>query len=142
MQWSEMYTIEDTPSTKDINHYINSPLWNDLCHFIEETYSVSPIIEYSKCSMARGWNVKYKKGSKSICTVYPNKDYFTCMIVIGSKEATETEYMLGSCDPYIVNLYHNTNPFNGSRWLMIDVTNNKILEDVKSFIEIRMKKKK
>ncbi|MDF2948692.1 MAG: hypothetical protein K0R07_710, partial [Sedimentibacter sp.] len=94
MDWSESYTIDKNPSLKEISDYINNPLWNKLTEFIEKTYLVKPQIEYSKCSMVPGWNVKYKKGSRSICTLYPNQNFFTCLICVGSKEVVEVELLL------------------------------------------------
>ncbi|MFZ2538386.1 MAG: DUF3788 domain-containing protein, partial [Oscillospiraceae bacterium] len=142
MLWNEIYTMDSNPTVTQISNYINNPLWDELSDFIKETYLVLPQVEYSKCSMARGWNVKYKKGSRAICTLYPNTDYFTCLVVIGSKEDMEVRFMLSACDPYIQELYKATNPFNGGRWLMINVTSKKILDDVKELICIRNKLKK
>ena len=39
------------------------PLWRRLCEELGERYWIQPKIEYSGCSMAPGWNVKYRKGS-------------------------------------------------------------------------------
>ena len=36
-------------------------------------------------------------------------------------------------------LYENTKTFQGSRWLMIDVTGEPVLQDVKRLIEIRVR---
>ncbi|MPM45784.1 hypothetical protein SDC9_92476 [bioreactor metagenome] len=91
--------------------------------------------------MEPGWNVKYKKSSRSICTLYPKENHFTCLISIGIKEAVETELIMQSFDLYLMELYQNTKPFNGSRWLMIDVTSQEILENVKTLINIRVKPK-
>ncbi len=33
-------------------------------------------LEYSKCSLKPGWNVKYKKSGKALCALYPMEDYF------------------------------------------------------------------
>ncbi len=132
----------ESPSMDEIAVFVSNPLWNELCGFIEKTYSVLPQIEYSSCSMKPGWNVKYKKSSRAICTLYPDKGDFTCLLVIGSKEALEVELILASCDPYIIEIYKQTKPFNGGRWLMIDVKTSEILNDLKELICIRTKPKK
>ena len=54
MNWNEIFTIDKRPSTKEINEYINTPLWNELTEFIEKTYSVEPSIEFSRCSYEPG----------------------------------------------------------------------------------------
>lgn len=142
MTWSDEFTKEIRPEISDITKYINNPFWTLLCEFIENTYLIKPLIEFSKCSLAKGWNVKYKKGSRSICTLYPKKGYFTILISIGSNEVEETEFILPSCTSYLQEIYKNTNLFNGSRWLMIDVTSEEIFRDVKNLISIRAKYKK
>ena len=38
--------------------------------------------------------------------------------------------------------YHDTAPFNGGRWMMIEVRDGDVLEDVKELIGIRMRKKR
>lgn len=63
MLWSELFPQSLKPGFDMIAQYINSPLWLPLCRFIESTYSVLPAIEYSRCSGAMGWNVKYRKGA-------------------------------------------------------------------------------
>ncbi len=56
------YVFQDTkPTFEQINEFINNPLWDKLNKTLVSTYNVEPKLEYSKCSMQRGWNVKYKK---------------------------------------------------------------------------------
>lgn len=138
MAWNEVYTQAQKPKWEEISAYVDSPEWEKLCGFLETTYGVSPLIEYSVCSGAPGWNVKYKKSSRSLCTIYPEKGHFTCLVSIGRKEAVEAELILNTCTPYLQNLYENTRLFNGSRWLMIDVTSEEIRRDVEELIRIRV----
>ena len=138
MRWIEAYTRGDKPEFEEISSYVESPLWDELCKFIEATYMISPSIEYSRCSGAPGWNVKYKKSSRALCTLYPNKGYFTCLVSIGRKEAPQAEMVLSSFSDYLQELYKNTNVFNGSRWLMIDITSKRICGEVKELLSIRI----
>lgn len=137
MTWSEKYLKENKPEIEAIDKFIDSPHWTEICRFIESTYEIKPLIEYSTCSGAPGWNVKYRKSSKALCTLYPNKNYFTCLISVGQKIAMEAEVIIFS-EPYLKELYQNTKPFNGSRWLMIDVNTNEILNAVKQLLYIRI----
>lgn len=142
MDWVNEFTPLVKPEMEQINNHINTPLWTEFCEFIELTYSVAPSIEYSRCCGAPGWNIKYKKSSRALCTIYPHKGYFTAMVSVGRKEADEAEAMLPVCDPYIQELYKKADVFNGSRWLMIDVTSEDILADVKRLIYLRVPPKK
>ena len=142
MKWTEKYTPAIKPEIGQIGEYINNPLWQELCRFTEATYGVSPQIEYSVCSGAPGWNVKYKKSSRALCILYPNEGFFTCLICIGNKEQMEAELVLTVCSSYVQGLFEKAKPYNGTRWLMIDVTSNEILEDVKRLLFVRSKPKR
>lgn len=137
MLWSELYGPEIVPADKDIETYINSKLWLELNEYLQKSYGVMPVKSYSKCSAQRGWNIKYQKASKSLCTLYPMEGYFIALVVIGIKEQTEAELYINAATDYIKKLYEKT-PFSaGGRWMMISVTNEEILNDVKRLIAIR-----
>lgn len=141
MVWSEQYTKTDEPALTQIAEYIGSPLWKALCGFVETSFGTLPKLEYSMCSGAPGWNVKYRTGSRALCTLYPHAGFFTCLICIGGREMMEAELVLTACSPYTRELYQKTKAFNGTRWMMIDVTSHVILEDVKRLLYVRTKPK-
>lgn len=141
MNWNELYPKGNRPDLSAVSEYISSPLWEELRAHLEESYAVLPTVEHSICSGAAGWNLKYKKSSRAICTLYPAEGYFTCMVSIGRKEIPYAELLLPSCTEYIRELYERTSLFNGGRWLMINVTTPEILEDTKELIALRMKKR-
>ena len=141
MNWNERFARDCQPDLSQISAYIGSDLWAKLCTHVEETYNVSQCIEYSRCFCSPGWNVKYKKGSRALCTLYPREGFFTCLVTVGSREAAEAELMLGACTDYVRTLYWKVKPFNGARWLMIDVTAEDIMEDVKKLIGLRVRAK-
>ncbi len=141
MAWSEQYTKAYEPALTQIAEHIGSPLWRELCSFVETGYDTLPKIEYSICSGAPGWNVKYKKSGRALCTLYPHEGFFTCLICIGAKEVMEAELVLTTCCSYTQELFQKSRPMNDTRWLMIDVMSREILEDVKRLLCIRAKPK-
>ena len=138
MNWLEAYPKSQEPTLEQIEAYIASPLWNGLCNWAEGAYSIAPKVEYSTCSGAPGWNVKYKKSGRALCTHYPDRGEFTALISIGVKEAPEAELLLPTCSDYVRELFARTQTFNGARWLMIRVSEAQVLEDVKKLIRLRV----
>jgi len=130
------------PSMNTISAYVKNCLWDELCCHLETTYQVKPLIEYSICSMQKGWNVKYKKSGRSLCTLYPIDGYFIALIVIGERELEETEFILPSLTDYVQRVYNETKAGMGQKWLMLEITDNTILEDAKKLISIRRGRKK
>ena len=145
MEWSLIYGSDRQPDNEDITDFIGkgAPLWAGLKTYLEHTYGVPSKMSYSKCSAQPGWNMKYQKSGKSLCTMYPMEGYFIALIVIGTKEETEVESAaaLGRFTPYMTELYRRTAFSCGGRWLMIQVTDREILEDVKKLITIRVRPK-
>jgi len=141
MEWSALYGQEKEPTPEEIRGYINSGLWEDLNAFLQNTYKVSSKTTYSRCSAQRGWNVKYQKSGRSLCTLYPMDGYFIALVVIGERETPEVEGTLSSFSAYAQALYERT-PFSaGGRWLMMQVKSPEVLEDVKRLIKIRVRPK-
>lgn len=130
------------PTLETIGVYVNNPLWEQLCEHLKEHYQSTHILEYSGCSMQPGWNVKYKKRGRALCTLYPTKGYYTALVVIGERERVETEFALPFFTEYIRELYHNSKVGMGQRWLMIAVTDHEILKDVIQCIALRNGSKK
>lgn len=142
MKWNERYTNAEMPEEQQISAFVGSPLWQELCAHLQTRYGVLPKTEYSVCPGAPGWNVKYKKSGRALCTLYPNDGFFICLVSVGSREMMAAELLLPVCSETVRELYRSTKPFNGSRWLMIPVTTPEILEDVKRLIGLRVAKSK
>lgn len=137
-----MFIREDfnhIPTEYEMNDYINNELWHKFCEFIKNEYNVDPKFEFSKCGLEYGWNIKFKKDSKSLCTVYPRENYFCVMVVIGRKEKEKFENMLSNFCIEIQEIYNSTKEGNNQKWLMIDLEDeDKKYEDVKKIIKIRV----
>jgi len=76
MEWAGLYGADRQPSEAQIAEYIANPLWENLNGFLRESYGVQPSYDYSTCSGQPGWNVKYKKGGRALCTLYPMPGFF------------------------------------------------------------------
>ena len=84
MDWNLLYSNVTPPTWEQVTEYIGSPLWAEFNERIQSAYQIKPCMEYSRCSMQAGWNIKYKKGGKSLCTLYPMQGYFIALVVVGS----------------------------------------------------------
>ncbi len=141
MEWNTLYTQNNPPAPEDISKYAGSELWEKLSSFLEGTYKIKPKFSYSRCALQPGWNVKYKKNGKSLCTLYPMDGFFIALVVIGSRESPEAELILPLLSSYTQSLYQNTVFSAGGRWLMINVTEPAVLDDVITLVQIRAKTK-
>jgi len=143
-QWNDLYNREHEPSEEQIKEYVNTPLFDDLDGYIRQTYKVKPKLAYSGCGMDdgmwKGWNIKYQKSGKSLCTLYPKQGYLKLLVTIGVRGVSEAELLMPLCTEYIQELFKKSD-FHGSRYLGIELRDENVLHDVKSLIEIRAKTK-
>lgn len=137
MEWSQLYSCAAEPAWEQVAAYIGNPLWTDFNERIQSVYGVKPCMEYSRCSMQAGWNVKYRKGGKALCTLYPMEGYFIALVVAGPRELAEAELLMPLCSDYVQTVFRNTKVGNGQKWLMLDVRDRETAEDVLRLINLR-----
>lgn len=139
MEWIEAFPQSRQPTAEEIASFIGGDLWPELNRFLREDYHVEPSHSYSGCSAQPGWNVKYQKSGKSLCTLYPMEGFFIALVVVGNKEMAEAELSMPLCSEYTQEIFRQTAFSAGGKWLMLHVTSPQILEDVKRLIQIRRK---
>ncbi len=136
-----MIDIQDEgyfPSLEELCGYVRNPLFDRFCLEIKERFRCREKIEFSSCSWERGWNIKFKKSGKNLCTLYPRESYFTVLVVIGAREKEAAELILPDCTDRLQEIYRQTKEGNGQRWLMVDIEDDdEVYRDVLRFIELR-----
>ena len=137
--WTQLFPMDRKPSVEELDQYADNPLWPELRRYLKDAYGAEPRLDYSRCGLEPGWNLKFKKGSKSLATVYLRPGYVTAMISIAPKDEPEAEGVLLACTEYTRTLYQNTASSKMGRWLMVDLTSPEILEDVKALLALRAK---
>lgn len=126
------------PTLEEIGQYVRNPVFSQFCSEVKNIYQCGEKIEFSSCSWEKGWNIKFKKAGKTLCTVYPRELYFTVLFVVGGKEKGSVEAILPECAKELQDLYCQTKEGNGQRWLMIDIEEeDSVYHDLFRFIQIR-----
>lgn len=141
-----MIDIRDSrhcPSMEELENYVRTPLFQQFCGEMQDAYQANVKLEFSGCAWEHGWNVKFRKSGKTLCTLYPRENFFTVLVVIGSKEKEAAESLLPECAGVIQEIYRQTKEGNGQKWLMIDLEDaGKVYDDVKRLIRLRYPFKK
>lgn len=138
----DLHDYTYTPSLEELCDYIQNPLATTFCTMMQQTYQAKVSIDFSKCSWEYGWNIKFKKSGKTLCTLYPRFNYFTLMVVVSAKEKEAAESFFKECHSQLPQIYQQTQEGNNQRWLMIDLEDEDCLyQDTCKLIEIRRKSK-
>ena len=114
--------------------------WRSLTAHIESAYTSAPLIAYSVCAGQPGWNVKYKKGSKALCTLYPEPDSFIALVVMGQADLVKLDAVRPAYKSYVLELTDGARLFNNTKWLMIRVSDDAVLDDVQKLLRLKLAK--
>lgn len=126
------------PALEEIGEYVNNPVFMQFCMDIKNRLNCREKIEFSSCSWEFGWNVKFRKAGKNLCTIYPKEGHFTVLVVAGKKENETMEAILPEFSVEIRDIYRQTKAGNGQKWLMIDLKDkDKMYADTLHLVSIR-----
>ncbi|MGC6769332.1 DUF3788 domain-containing protein [Enterococcus sp. LJL128] len=137
MDWNETFNRETKPELEDVTAFIHTKEWEQLLHELTEELKIKPKLEHSRCSIP-GWNLKFKKRGKSICTIYPKKGTFRILIIANKEYQAEIEALIEKSDEQIQEAYETYEYMNGGKWLLFDVDNEKILQDARKLMAFRL----
>ena len=136
-KWPQLFPMDQQPSMEELDRYADNPLWPELRQYLKDAYGAEPRMDYSRCGLEPGWNVKFKKGSRPLTTVYLRPGYVTAMVSIAPKDEAAAEGILLTCTEATRTLYQNTASSKMGRWLMLDLTSPELLEDIKALLTLR-----
>ena len=62
---------QNRPDLEKIGDYVQNPVFMRFCNEVKELYKCVEQIEYSSCSLEKGWNVKFKSAGGNAPGIYP-----------------------------------------------------------------------
>jgi len=130
------------PTEEEIASFIGErakEAWLEIKRFIEDRYDFVPeTMFYGK---KYGWTVRYRKGGKTLCSLFPEKGGFTVLIVLGKKESEKALSMRDELSSKIYKLLGDTKQLHDGRWLWIRLLAASDTDDVKQLLQIKRKQK-
>ncbi len=141
MTYERMNDKMKTPTDDEIENNIGekSVLWSELHKYLDEYYDFTPeLVYYGK---KYGWTLRYRKSGKTLCSLFPEKDAFTVLIVLGKKEVEKTYTIIDELSSGVRKLFDSTEQLRDGRWLWIRVLTNNDLESIKLILKVKRKPK-
>jgi hypothetical protein len=114
--------------------------WLETRQFLEDRHDL--VRETMFYGAKYGWTVRYRKGGKTLCSLFPEKGGFTVLIVLGRKESEKALSSGGELSSKIRKLLGDTEQLQDGRWLWIRLLTTSDTDDVKKLLQIKIKPKK
>lgn len=131
------------PTAEEMMNFIGvqpKEAWSEMKRFIEERYDAAPeTVFYGE---KYGWTVRYRRGGKTLCSLFPEKGGFTALVVLGKKESEKALSIREELSSKINKLLGDTEQLHDGRWLWIRLLTVEDTKDIKKLLQIKRKPKK
>lgn len=130
---------EVRPTDRSIINEIGNTktLWLEFIEFLKEQYDHIPIVK--KEGKDKSWTIRYRKSGKTLVTLYPRKNEFIVLIVLGKDEVNKTREI--KLNATIKMVFESAKQYHDGRWLWIRPKTKSDLESIKSILFIKKKPK-
>lgn len=135
------------PSEAMMAEWIGLPVaddWMALRKFLEEAYEIEPV--FNPGGKRYGWNLQYRKGGRPLCELYPERDSFTALVILGKAELDQAMAKLETFGTLVRQALTETVRYHDGCWMYIRVTNNSTrhqdVQDIEQLIMIKRKPRK
>jgi len=140
--FSRMIDKAHKPTEEEMIDFMGEPAkeaWVEIRRFIEEHYDIVPETVFGGAKY--GWEIRYRKSGKTLCSLTPEKGGVMVLIVLGKHESEKALSMRNELSPKMYRLIENTKQLHDGRWLWIRLLTANDVNDVKKLLPIKRKPK-
>src|SRR5512136_2552496 len=107
--------------------------WERLTQFIAATYAIPPDLSFGGKNY--GWNLWYRKGGKSLISLYPQQGGFIAQVVLGKAQVEKA--LILPLGEKVGTLVRETPQLHDGKWLWIPVTGEADAADVEQLLLVK-----
>ena len=128
-------SVEPTDAEMEAWVGVALPQWRALRAYLEEAYGIA---SETACGGPRyGWSVRYRKGGRPLCELYPEREAFTTLVVLGAKECAAAGPLVDGLSPAVRDAYRAAHQFHDGRWSWPRVTTDEDVESVCRLVAVK-----
>lgn len=112
-------------------------LWTSLRQLIEQKYNMEQMWNHG----GKKWTYeyKYRRGGKTLCALYAKEQTIGFMVILGKDERTKFESMREMFSNAAQKIYDETTTFHDGKWLMFELKDTSLFNDIKRLLSIKRK---
>ena len=85
------------------------------------------------------YEYKFRKSGKTLCAFYFKENMLGFMIVFGKEERNKVEEIRNELSSDILETYDNAQTFHDGKWVMLNITDYSMIENLKKLLFIKKK---
>lgn len=112
-------------------------LWTSLHQLIEQKYNMEQMWNHR----GKKWTYeyKYRRGGKTLCALYAKEQTIGFMVILGKDERTKFESMREMFSNAAQKIYDETTTFHDGKWLMFELKDTSLFNDIERLLSIKRK---
>lgn len=115
--------LENIPSQSTVTELLGQSLfevWKELCSAIDEKYEMEQLWNTG----GKNWNYeyKYRRGGKTLCSLYVKNNCFGFMIILGKDERVKFEAIRDTLSDSVCKRYDEAKTYHDRKWVMFEPT--------------------
>lgn len=112
-------------------------LWTSLRQLIEQKYNMEQMWNHG----GKKWTYeyKYRRGGKTLCALYAKEQTIGFMVILGKDERTKFESIREMFSNAAQKIYDETTTFHDGKWLMFELKDTSLFNDIERLLSIKRK---
>ena len=125
---------------KELERLIGNAKVNIFYNFVDEITSLYDMDQtWNNGGKKWTYEYKFKKNGKTLCAFYFKEDVLGFMIIFGNDERLKVEEIRKGLSSDVLKTYDNAQIFHDGKWVMFNITDYSIIEDLKKLLYIKRK---
>lgn len=132
--------INIIPDENDMIALIGQSLydvWQKLCAAIDEKYDMDRI--WNSGGKAWTYEYKYRRGGKTLCSLYARENCIGFMIILGKDERAKFEAARNDYSELVQKIYDETKTYHDGKWMMFEPIDTSLFGDFVQILAIKRK---
>lgn len=132
--------LQNIPSQSTMIELLGQSLfevWQALCSAIDEKYEMERLWNAG----GKNWTYeyKYRRGGKTLCSLYAKSKCVGFMIIFGKDERTKFEDIRDTLSTAVCRQYDEAKTYHDGKWVMFEPANTDDLDDYIKLLAIKRK---
>lgn len=135
--------LEKIPNEQELKNLLGESLfevWTKLCAAVDEKYDMDRL--WDNGGKTWTYEYKYRRGGKTLCTLYARENCIGLMIIFGKNEREKFEASRESYSEQIQMIYDAAKTYHDGKWVMFQPVDTILFDDFVRLLGIKRKPNK